>query len=97
MAPPRIRKKADERDMRQNVGLFLSKSVMGVNKRRVENTGRGMGKAGQMKGTTIAPPMERKKADKWAMKQSMDLFLSVSKRGECHAHVPLLLLLTKHA
>ena len=60
MAPPRIRKKADERNMRQNVGLFLSKSVMGVNKRRVDNIGRGMGKAGQRKGTTMAPPRIRK-------------------------------------
>ena len=54
------------------------------------------GETGQKKWKTMVTPMERTKANEGAMRQNMDLFLSVSKRGECHAHVPAQLLLTQH-
>ena len=68
MAPPMSRTKADARAMKQNMDMFLSKSVRGVNNTRMANASRWMGEAGQRKGTTMATPMERIKADEGAMK-----------------------------
>ena len=52
-----------------------------ANNTRMANNSRAMGAAGPTKGKTMAPPMGKTKADKRAMKQNMDLFLSKSVRG----------------
>ena len=62
MAPPMGRTKADKRATKQNMDLFLSKSVRGINNTRMANASRWMGEAGQRKGKTMTTPSERAKA-----------------------------------
>ena len=97
MAPPMGRANADKRAMKQNMDLFLSKSVRGINNTRMANASRWMWEAGQRKGKTMMTPMERAKAKEGAVRHNMDIFLSMTKQGGYHAHVPVQLSLTQHA
>ena len=96
-APGRKTNIGDKRVVTTKVGQKQSNSTLGKDNSSVKNTKGVTKKAKQKKGTMMAPPKERKKTERLAMNDGVDLFRSVSKGSKCRARVSLLLLLTNHA